>query len=82
MAKRAQSAPRAFTVSGDLIRGLSDCAVRCGLPRMRLADMLKEEGRPSPPPRYAAEHILKLWDRVIRLSADPVIGFRMALVAE
>jgi len=35
----------------------------------------------APPARYAGEHILKLWDRILRLSNDPIIGFRMALVA-
>ena len=81
MGKRAQSGSPSFTVSADLIRGLIDCAVVCGLPRQRFADMLVDKGGASGPSRYAGEHILKLWDRVLRLSGDPIIGFRMARVA-
>ena len=28
--------------------------------------------------RYAGEHIVKLWDRVLREMDDPIIGFRVA----
>jgi AraC-like DNA-binding protein len=31
--------------------------------------------------RYSGEHIFKLWDRIVRETGDPVIGFRMALFA-
>jgi AraC-like DNA-binding protein len=37
-------------------------------------------GRPAPT-RYAGEHILKLWDRILRETGDPIIGFRMASFA-
>jgi len=79
MAKRAQSGSTGFTVSADLVRGLIECADICGLPRARFADML--DGRSASPSRYAGEHIVKLWERILRLSGDPIIGFRMALVA-
>src|SRR5262245_14656116 len=82
MAKRVHSAVPSFTVSADLIRRLIQCAEACGLPRARFADMLvQEHGRP-PQRRYAGERVLQLWERVQRLSDDPIIGFRMALVAE
>jgi hypothetical protein len=81
MAKRGQSATFGFTVSADLIRGLIECAAECGGPPSRFADMVKEERGGAPPSRYAGEHILKLWERVLELSGDPIIGFRMALVA-
>jgi len=80
MIRRARSTSPAFTVSADLIRGLVDCAVLCGLPRSRFADMLTEKTDRAPS-RYAGEHILKIWDRVLKLSGDPIIGFRMALGA-
>ena len=71
-----------FTVSADLISGLIDCATQCGVPRARLADLLDQggPGRPAPT-RYAREHILKLWDRILRETDDPIIGFRMAFFA-
>ena len=28
--------------------------------------------------RYAGEHIIKLWDRILRKMGDPIIGFRLA----
>jgi len=74
------------TVSADLISGLIDCAARCGVPRARLADMIKPHAsaKPAstPPARYSGEHVLKLWDRIVRETGDSIIGFRMALVAE
>ena len=72
------------TVSADLISGLIDCAARCGVPRARLKDMIKPHAsaKPSTPPaRYSGEHVLKLWDRIVRETDDSIIGFRMALVA-
>src|SRR6476646_4695695 len=73
------SPPIAFTVSADLIRGLIDCAVQCGVPRDRLADMIDDGSgaeRKSPVPvRYSGEHTLRLWDRLLRLTGDPIIGF-------
>jgi AraC-like DNA-binding protein len=75
-----------FTVSADLVSGVIDCATRCGVPRAQLADFINrdENSNPAsaPPARYAGEHILKLWDRILRLTGDPIIGFRMALVGE
>jgi AraC-like DNA-binding protein len=74
-----------FTVSADLISGLIDCATQCGVPRARLGDMADQDrsAKPAslPPARYSGEHILKLWDRIMRETGDPIIGFRMALVA-
>jgi AraC-like DNA-binding protein len=71
-----------FTVSADLVSGLIDCATQCGVPRARLADMLDPggPGRPAPT-RYAGEHILRLWERILRETGDPIIGFRMAFFA-
>jgi hypothetical protein len=52
------------------------------MPRAHFADILKAESGRSPPlSRYAGEQLLKLWERVLRLSDDPIIGFRMATVA-
>ena len=74
------------TVSADLISGLIDCAAQCGVSRGRLADMIKPNASAqpasAPPARYSAEHVLKLWDRIVRETGDSIIGFRMALVAE
>ena len=81
MAKRVQPAAPGFTVSADLIRGLIDCAEKCGLRRARFADMLMDDGGQLSPSRYAGTHVVKVWDRVLRLSGDAIIGFRMALVA-
>jgi AraC-like DNA-binding protein len=81
MAKRARTAAPGFTVSAELIRGLIDCAATCGLPRARFADLLRDRDSGASPARYAGQHILKLWERVLRLSGDPIIGFRMARVA-
>jgi hypothetical protein len=84
MVAHQSSASLGFTVSADLIRGIIDCAVRCGIPRSRLADLLHEEGAGKPAmatTRYAGGHILKLWDRILRETRDPIIGFRMALTA-
>lgn len=74
----------AFTLSSDLIRGLIDCAVQCGVPRNQLSDLIANHGetdRSSTLVRYSAEHGLKFWDRVLRLSGDPILGFRMAFFA-
>lgn len=74
-----------FTVSADLIHGLIDCASRCGISRRALAGAIGVEGPTrgsSAPSRYPGDYILKLWERIVRLSGDPIIGFRMALVAE
>jgi AraC-like DNA-binding protein len=69
-----------FTVSADLLRGLIDCATQCGVPRERLADLIQDgDGAGGPPPvRYAGEYVLKFWERVLRITEDPIIGFRMA----
>jgi hypothetical protein len=75
----------AFTVSVDLVNGLTDCASRCGIPRRALVGAInaKEPTGGSPDSgRYPGEYILKLWERIVRISDDPIIGFRMALVAE
>ena len=79
MVMRAQPARSGFTVSADLIRGLIDCAEKCGLPRARFADLSPGDGQASK--RYAGDHVVRLWDRVLRLGGDPIIGFRMARVA-
>ena len=81
MARRARTRVPGFTVSADLIRGLIDCAAACGLPRARFAGMLRDEDGRAPPGRYAGEHVLKLWERILRVSGDPTIGFRMAQFA-
>jgi AraC-like DNA-binding protein len=74
-----------FTVSADLIRGLIACASECGVPRARLADLIDQDASAASatqvPIRYSGEHILKLWDRILRETKDPVIGHRMALIA-
>jgi len=75
-----------YTVSAEMVQGLIDCAVRCGVPRARLALIVQQppgsKSAPTPPARYAAEHVFAFWERVVELSGDPAIGFRIALVAE
>jgi len=74
-----KSGTEGYTVSADLVNGVIDCAVHCGMPRERFADLVGGDGRSTvSPTRFSIEHILKLWDRVNRLSGDPIIGFRMA----
>jgi AraC-like DNA-binding protein len=80
MAKRARAA--SFTVSADLVRGLADCAVRCGVPRAHLALPRDIGGRGAGSLRASGEVVLRLWERIRALSGDPIIAFRMALVAE
>jgi AraC-like DNA-binding protein len=75
-----------YTVSAEMVQGLIDCAVRCGVPRGRLARAIQQppgsKSASRPPARYSAEHIFALWERVVELSGDPAIGFRIALFAE
>jgi AraC-like DNA-binding protein len=78
MASRAQSPSIGFTVSADLVRGLIECAVKTGLPADRFTDLAPESHGVPAPLRFAAAHVLRLWDRVLRLSGDPIVGFRMA----
>jgi AraC-like DNA-binding protein len=80
MSKHSQPVTSGFTVSAELIRGLVDCAVKCGQPAARFSDLLQQSGG-KPQARYGGEHVLKLWDRVLRLSGDPVVGIRMAQAA-
>jgi AraC-like DNA-binding protein len=82
MATHARSDASGYTVSADLIRGVIDCAVQCGMPRARFADILRDESEGlSPSTRYAAQQMLNVWERVLRLSDDPIIAFRMAQFA-
>jgi len=73
------------TVSADLIRGLIDCAVACGVPRARLSDLVRQEAmarqQSASSARYSGALIFRLWERIDRLSNDPIVGFRMALAA-
>jgi AraC-like DNA-binding protein len=80
MTRRAQSGASGFTVSADLIRGLVDCALACGLPRARFADLTPGDDDRSPS-RYAGDYVLELWRRVIEESDNPIVGFRMARFA-
>ena len=71
-----------FTVSTDLVRGLIDCLVQSGLERSAFDDVLQDEQRgPSPAARYAGERHLRLWERILRVSEDPIIGFKAAQFA-
>ena len=80
---QAKAVTRNFTVSADLIRGIVDCAERCGVARNRLSDMIDRDGTATAKSsaRYSGVHILKLWDRILRETNDPIIGFRMARTA-
>jgi AraC-like DNA-binding protein len=69
-----RSTAQGYTVSADLVNGVIDCAVRCGLPRDRFSDLVSGDAGT----RFSIEHILKLWDRINRVSDDAIIGFRMA----
>jgi AraC-like DNA-binding protein len=82
MATRAKPLAPAYTVSAELIRGLIDCARRIGVPRLENFELGLDPGAAAAPARFAAEHIFALWERLIRLSGDPIIGHRMALVAD
>ena len=74
--------PLGFTVSTDLVRGLIDCLMQCGLERSAFDDVLQDEQRgPSPTARFAGERHLKLWERILRVSQDPIIGFKAAQFA-
>jgi AraC-like DNA-binding protein len=81
----SQTTTGGFTVSTELVRGIVDCAGKCGLPQSRFSDLinLDSPGKPaaSPPTRYSGEVIVKLWDRIRRETGDPIIGYRMALHA-
>jgi AraC-like DNA-binding protein len=71
-----------YTVSTDLVRGLIDCLQQSGLERSIFDDVLQDEQRgPSPAARFAGERHLRLWERILRVSQDPIIGFRMAQFA-
>ena len=71
-----------FTVSTDLVRGLIDCLVQSGLQRRAFDDLLPDEhGGPSPASRYAGERHVRLWERILRVSQDPIIGFKLAQFA-
>ena len=43
----------AFTVSAELVRGIVDCAVRCGVDRARLSDLIPPESAERTAERYA-----------------------------
>src|SRR5262245_35121755 len=64
-----------YTVSAEMVQGLIDCAVRCGVPRARLARTIQQppgsKTASTPPARYSAEHIFAFWERVVELSGDP-----------
>ena len=83
----AQAPPpaRGFTVLADLIQGIIECACQCSVPRARFADLIQGGGSganaSATPARYSGELIFKLWDRIVRESGDPIVSFRMALVA-
>lgn len=73
-----------YTVSADLVRGLIDCAAMCGVPRRQLARLAVQSTATTSTEaesRYLGVFILDLWERIIRLADDPIIGYRMALVA-
>jgi AraC-like DNA-binding protein len=82
MPKSAKQPAPAYTVSAELIRGLIDCARRIGVPRLESPEVKSASDATASPARFAAEHIFALWERLIRLSGDPIIGHRMALVAD
>src|SRR5215469_16713100 len=78
----APSTALTFTVSTDLVRGLIDCLVQSGLERSAFDDVLQDEQPgPSPAARYAGERHLRLWERILRVSEDPIIGFKAAQFA-
>jgi AraC-like DNA-binding protein len=78
-----ESTPATPTVSADLIDGLIDCARRAGVARVGAPADIRADGRATAidPARYSVQVVLELWERVTRLANDPIIGFRMALVA-
>jgi AraC-like DNA-binding protein len=82
MATHLKSALAGYTVSADLLRGFTACAVKCGVPRDRLAYAVDDGEQPNIATRHSAEHLYRLWEQFVRLSGDPIIGYRMAFVAE
>lgn len=56
-----------YTVSAEMVQGLIDCAVRCGVPRASLAGMIQQphgsKSASMPPAHYAAQHVFALWER-------------------
>lgn len=72
-----------LTVSVDFLRGLIECALQCGVSRTRLSDFIADTRatESAEPRRLPRAYLFKLWERVTRESCDPVIGFRMAQVA-
>jgi AraC-like DNA-binding protein len=81
MAASRSSTPSDFTVSADLITGIVDCAVKCGLPRARFDDLINSDPNARRPTRYAGAYIVRVWERVARVADDPIIGLRMAQAA-
>jgi AraC-like DNA-binding protein len=83
MPPRQQASTLDYTVSAEMVQGLIDCAVRCGVAKTGIASLLRQPGGSKsasmPPARYSAQFLFALWERFVHLSGDPVIGFRMAL---
>jgi hypothetical protein len=64
-----------------MVQGLIECAVRCGVPRSGIANLVHQsrgsKSASMPPARYAAQHVFALWERLVQVSGDAVIGFRI-----
>jgi len=77
--------PASYTVSSGVVRGIVECAVKCGVPfaaleRFADVDAVAAEGRKDE--RYSGEVPFRLWERIVQSSRDPIIGFRMAQVSD
>lgn len=81
MAREIKPARPVHTVSADLIRGLIECAGKCGIASASIANALGES-LAAGATRYSSVNLFRLWEQLVRVSGDPVIGFRMARFAE
>lgn len=81
MAREIKPAQAVYTVSADLIRGLIECAGKCGIAPGPIANALGES-LAAGSERYSSANLFRLWEQLIRVSGDPMIGFRMVRFAE
>src|SRR5262249_29863801 len=64
MPLRQQASTLDYTVSAEMVQGLIDCAMLCGVPRTGIANLVHQprgsKSATMPPARYAAQHVFTL----------------------